>query len=567
MSEADALKKLHTELNLSTWWVDLLGQEAKGDSLDYDLVDERLPRTELLAAEEIRRKFGNTVSYINSRKQWYIWDERIHTPCDGEGIVVKIVKMYFATVKKTLEHVQDTIYYEANQISNSGITDSDAKAEAMLKMYDAVFKKHRDFRDRIATEAGISAVVRLLRTEFDVPADHFDNDQQWFVCRNLVVDLDVLRSEGRFAFLPHSPTRPVTRYFDADYVYDEVTIKPGEWDHFLETSVPNEEMREYLQLVFGASFMGESKLRCICNLTGPPQSGKSVAINTMFTLGKPGAGYSAMPDSRVITKVSGQNFEQDKLKSIRFSGISEPSSTEPIDDDFLKRYTGDIWVETRTLNVSSVGWVPQGVIFVASNKPLRINTRDQAIVDRVQMIQFPIHFEKDHADPSRRLDQGLEERLLEESSRSRILYWLLMGMAKFITREGRKLTPPASVVELSRNVVVEGSTALRFIQDFIDNDLLMVNPEEDDRYALLVDDSYSRYMTWCMFNGEKKPLTKRFFQQDIETRYYGISGQGSATKFTGILPTANYRRKYEGPASSAVEEQLPAEQPTTTIRF
>lgn len=552
MSEMDALSKLQETLSIPTWWEDLLGQKA-GDTLDYNIIDERLPRTEILAAEEIRRKFGKHVSYINHTKKWYIWDERIHSPCDGEGIVVKIVKMYFATVKKTLEYVRDSIRRDADKVANSGITDADKKSEAMLKTYDTVFKKHRDFRDRIATDAGISAVVRLLRTEFDVPVDYFDNDQRWFVCRNLVVDLDSMRDGAQWSFLPHDANRPVTRYFDADYVYNEKTINPGEWDRFLETSIPNTEMRDYFQLVISASFMGESKLRCICNLTGPPGSGKSVAVNTFFKLGKAGSGYSAMPDSRVITKVSGQNFEQDKLKSLRFSGISEPSSSEPIDDDFLKRYTGDIWVETRTLNAASTGWVPQGVIFVASNKPLRINTRDEAIVERVQMIQFPVHFEKNHPDPAKRLDATLEARLLEEESRSRILYWLLVGMAKFVVQEGRKLSPPASVTALSSSVVVEGSTALRWVQDLVANQLLTINEhEEDDKYSVTVDDAYARYSQWCMFNGEKHPLTKRFFQQDIANKYFGTSGEGSNAKFFGILPTVEYRRRFEGPATSAL---------------
>lgn len=553
MSESDALKKLEKSLDLPNWWKDLLGQKP-ADIIDYDLVDERLPRTEILAAAEIKRKFGRHVSFINQNKRWYIWDERIHTPCDGEGIIVKIVKFYFAQVKEALEFVQGAIEKHASQVGASGITDADTKAAEIRKIYDGVFKKHRDFRDRIATEAGISAVVRLLRTEFDVPADHFDNDQQWFVCRNMVVDLDVLRNSGQFSFLPHSAERPVTRYFDADYVYNEHTTNPGLWDKFLQTSILDDSMRDYFQSVIGATFMGESKLRCIMNLTGPPHSGKSVAINTLFTLGRPGSGYSAMPDSRVITKVSGQNFEQDNLKGIRFSGISEPSSTEPIDDDFLKRYTGDIWVETRTLNVASTGWAPQGVIFVASNKPLRINTRDAAIVDRVQMIQFPVHFTLDNPDPNKRLDEHLESNLLSEASRSRILYWILQGMAKFCVKERRKLIPPPAVKELSKNVVVEGSTALRFISDFVDDQFLVINPEEqDDHYCITVDDAYNRYVTWCMFNGEKKPLPKRFFSQDIENKYFGSSGVGSGKKFLCILPTVNYRRQYEKPAIAAFE--------------
>lgn len=543
MDESEILGQLTRELRLDKWYHDLIGQEPSFNDFDPDLAEQALPRTELVSAEVIKKKLGNHLSYTEASGVWYIWDGRIHTPCDGDGIAAKIVKLYYKQVREALEFIKEAIDGLAGKMAASGVDKAEDKAKAIAKKYDFQFGKHRKFRDRISTESGVSAIVKSLRTECDVPGTYFDNDQQWFVTRNWVFDLNEMR-KGNFSALPHDPKRPVTKYFDASY---DIDTNLGHWDKFIQTSIPNKEMREYLQKVVGAAFMGESKLRCIPNLYGPPHSGKSVFIGALFKLGKGGAGYSAAPDSRAVTKVSGQNFEQDTFKGRRFIGISEPSHTESIDDDFLKRFTGDDWVETRTLNVKSTGWVPQGVVFVASNKALKINTRDKAIVNRVQLIEFPVVFEKDHPEEDKRLITGLEDLLQED--RSRILTWIMIGMRKYV-EDGRKLSPPEEVLAKSGEIVTDASTALRWVEEYVEDGLLEVDYTAGDKYYISANDAYLRYTMWASMSGERKPLTKRFFLQDIENKYgERVKGKDNVSKLIGLKPTVEYRRRFEATAS------------------
>jgi hypothetical protein len=86
---------------------------------------------------------------------------------------------------------------------------------------------------------------------------------------------------------------------------------------------------------------------------------------------------------------TGRFANADPLKGKRFIGISEPTETNQFDQDFLKKFTADEWVETRTLDVSSKTWVPQGKIFVSSGKPLKINDKSKEIIERVKGIEFP----------------------------------------------------------------------------------------------------------------------------------------------------------------------------------
>jgi phage/plasmid-associated DNA primase len=251
-----------------------------------------------------------------------------------------------------------------------------------------------------------------------------------------------------------------------------------------------------------------------------------------------------MPDSKAIIKVTGQNFEQDSFKGRRFVGISEPPMGDSIDNEFIKKLTGDEWVETRTLNVKSSGWVPQCVLFVASNKALRINTRDKAIVERVQMIEFPVEFESGPGIPiERRKVAGLEDLIMQD--RERVLSWIITGMLKFIA-EGRQLHPPAEVIALQSEVVTDASTALRWVEDYIEDGLLKVNHDEKPEYFISIKDAYMRYQMWVTMSGEKRPLTLRFFTQDIEGKYGGKVREKNIQRFKGLTVTEDYRRMYGG---------------------
>jgi putative DNA primase/helicase len=560
-SESEILDKLARELQLNKWWHDLIGEQsaASTTNLDPQKAAEGLPRTEVSAAAEIARKFKNRLSYTERGQRWYLWDGRIHTPCEGSIVALQIAKLYYQAMCDALEFIQNAIYEQADIMRSSGVQDAEQKAKAIRDLYDkTAFVKHRDFRDRLATDAGMSALMRVLKTEVVVASDYYDNDQNFFVVRDKVVDLAYLRSLGKDPvdwdrlFLEHSPERPVTKYFDADY---RPTVNLGHWDGFLSRSIPDADARNYLQIVAGAAFMGNSALRCIINLFGPPGSGKSMFINTMHKLGKSGAGYSAMPDSKAIVKVSGQNFEQDEFRGRRFVGISEPPSSEKIDSDFLKKVTGDEWVETRTLNVKSSGWVPQCVIFVASNKALRINTRDKATVDRVHVIEFPIEFEQEieginHVPEERRMIEGLGDLLLED--RSQILTWILVGMVKFV-RDGQKLRPPASVKQKAGQNVTEASSALRFVEELVEEGQLRVDYSEKPEFFVGEKELYTLYSAWCTFSGERS-MSRKNFSTDISgwynpqsekcvvdgsRRFFGVAATNKFLEVNGTVPFPN----------------------------
>lgn len=81
--------------------------------------------------------------------------------------------------------------------------------------------------------------------------------------------------------------------------------------------------------------------------------------------------------------------EYNPLKGRRFISEPEEQNWDNVDNEFLKKLTGDEWVETKTCDKKSSEWKPQGKIIVMSGKPLRMNNKDKETIERVEGIEYP----------------------------------------------------------------------------------------------------------------------------------------------------------------------------------
>lgn len=547
MSEENIINLWISELSLNTWSDELLGNQkaSAGKPINIDLAKKSLPWTQLVTAEIIKDKLGNYLSYVASTKTWYAWDGRIHQPCTGEDVALNIVKIYFKAYSKALSLVEKSIELSAqSKITQSGEVDSD-EVKNIRKVYTQGFERQRKMREDMASTRGREQVVKALRTELKVADDYYDHDKDYLVVRNCVFDLKNLRTTGKHKAIKHSPTLPVTRYLDIEYD-PKKPHENGPFMQYLYDVLPDDANKQttelYLRKVMGAAFMGESRTRTIINVLGPPGSGKSNFIDIFMKLGSTGASYVTAPDTISIMKTLGTNFEQDQFRNKRFIAISEPSSTDHVDDEFLKRFTGEDWVMTRTLNSKSSGWSPQGLLFIASNGPLKINSRDDATVQRIKVVEFPHRFVDNPENPGeKKIDRDLSRALLEEDSRSQILNWILEGMLSY-TRANKSLTPPDYITAQQLKISNDASIALRWLKDSKEAGSLIsiYETESPEHYQansyLDIKDAYLMYKYWCADVGENRILPRRMFIDDLAKQHPEVK-YGSTRRLQGLVKT------------------------------
>lgn len=525
------------EVDFDSWSKEFLDFKYFEDpEFDPEVVLRRVPRTDIIASRAIQYKIGNRLSFVSATKTWYAWDGRIHVPTDGDYIAKTLVYRLFDAMVAALREVADYYEREASRYRGSQEASDKSKLEA-IKEKIRKLNNYERYRDDLGVNRGTASLVKALETTFHKDSDYFDHDEDYFVVRNGVFLTKEFNDGGWPELRNHSPDRPVSKYFDADWdpsCHD--TINDSVFMKFLYSSVQdgNEEIIEYLQKTKGAAFLGRNKLRTIINLMGPPSSGKSIELETFFKLGKEGAGYCTMPNSISITRQP-QNWEQSRFRGRRIIGVSEPDTGKEVDDDFLKRFTGDIWVETRNLREKSHGWSPQGILFIASNDYLKINTRDKAIVDRVQIIHFPYQFvpNPDPNNPMQKLrDPMLTEKLQTEEERSHILFWIIDGMRKFHL-DGEQLIVPDVIRETSDKVVTEGSAATRWLNSAIEEGVVIREKAEQPYHYITLNDAWQKFSLWNAMDNEHSRLSKTYFENDI-SQWYKVEKHGANKYIIGI---------------------------------
>lgn len=478
-------------------------------------VAKRIPMSDLTASDELRKCFDGTIHYSAESKRWRIWNGIFHEQVDGDLLAYWITEAFVKAQRRALREVKAWYTNAASVLSGK------QAEQKMMEYTKGLFYEHRMYRDRIHNHGGFTSMSNNMRGKFGVADSYFTNDQRWLVFWNGVVDLHELLENPpapgdlrSIKLLPHDPKRPVWRCIEADF--DPDAVAPA-WQHrYLEKSLPNPELRKFLAVVTGAAILGQSKIKTIPVLTGPRDSGKTVFTDTMSSLF---GGYGGQPDTAAINKSSGTNFEQDKLRGLRFVAISEPNTDRKIDDSFLKKFTGGDAISSRTLNASSSEWKSQGCMFFATNMDLKFNTADTAILSRLATVVFPHRFYRVAEVPPGKedflIDYTLEPDIQKEFSG--IVNWVLNGALVFLA-EGVMI--PEAIHAYRAEQEIEGSSVRYWFEVYVKSgespytlDPAGTERKNKSEYADLKA-VYMSYSMWCMEEGEQI-VGKRGFGKEL----------------------------------------------------
>jgi P4 family phage/plasmid primase-like protien len=485
------------------------------------LVSRQIPMSDLTASLRMYECFNGTIHFATQSKQWYVWNGIFHEKIEGDLLVVWLTRAFVDAQRWALQQVKS--WYE---VAASTLTGKAAQAK-MAEYSKGLFLDHRNYRDKIHNSVGMGGLATAIRGTFGVVDSHFTNDQRWLVFHNGVVDLEELRANppmpgdlGSIKLLPHDPKRPVWRCIEADF--DPAAEAPA-WKHrYLERSLPDPDLRKFLAVTSGAAILGQSKIKTIPVLTGPRDSGKTVFTDTMANLF---GGYGGQPDTTAINKGTGVNFEQDKLRGLRFVAVSEPNTDRKIDESFLKKFTGGDAISSRTLHAASSEWKSQGVLFFATNMDLKFNTADHAILSRLATVVFPHRFYRIAEVPPGKedflIDYTLEPDIQKEFSG--IVNWVLNGALVFLA-EG--VVIPESVINYRFEQEIDSSSVMAWLETHVKTgeSPYTLDPPRTERkvkseYAD-VKSVYMAYSMWCAEEGEQI-VTRKAFSKEIR-RYLDV---------------------------------------------
>ena len=455
-----------------------------------------VPITDSDVAEFMADIFEDRIHY-NGAQGWFEWDGTVHQRDMTDTLGVALAVRYARALTKVMDAV-------LGEISRWQVQ---ADKDRAMKLVGPV----AEYLKRIKNNNGMRGLVSSLRDVFTVDNNYFDRDHMWAVMRDgRVIHLAKSLGYGKLVIEEPSPARPVTRKLGIS-VDEDVSGRPERFLHYLRATVSSDEEITYLQTAAGAALLGEGTAKNIPHLVGPPHTFKSVYLATLDEVFGDYAG--TLPATALVARYGGgTNFAQSRARGVRFLWLSEPQTTRT-DDAFLKNLSGGGEpINTEEKGKDSVAWRAQCVLHIAANHIVKFDSRDTAIVSRMNIVEFKNQVKEENIIPN------LHEELVDHEG-DQIFMWILEGAMKYAADNVIKV--PAIIRDRGQDHVVESSPVLRWLQEmFADGELVRL--ERQVKAQMVKErDAWAKFEQWCFENMEQKRINKRDWLTEIYA-YLGI---------------------------------------------
>lgn len=305
-------------------------------------------------------------------------------------------------------------------------------------------------REKGLTRSAVTAAVDLSISYPGVTRRLSDLDAHPYLLNTADGTVDLRNGD----LATHNPAHRLT--ICTPYGYNPAMPCPT-WDRFLvETFDGDDELRGYVQRVFGAAACGvlrEQKLFCAF---GGGRNGKSVLMGTVQAiLGR----YATTLDSSLIASHRSQSsnevdYKAAALRGKRLAVCYETGAGAALDDATVKRLSSDDEIPARSPYGRPFVFTPSHTLILVTNHRPVVVTQDDGTWRRLVLIPFT------HQVPDELVDEDLKTSLLAEAPA--ILAWLVRGAVAYL-RDG--LGSCTAVAHASATYRADCDTLGRFIED------------------------------------------------------------------------------------------------------
>lgn len=399
------------------------GADNSGPGADNSGGGEVEHTAHLGMAKRLGQHYAGELLYVNKRG-WHYWDGKRYAP-DETGLARRSVHELLKRERQAAKRMND-------QDSRYGYL----KAIARMETSNAI--------TGILTEAA-------ALTEFSVAISQIDSDPWLFNCQNGTLDLRTGELHD------HRQADRITKLANAAYRPDE----PGgtAWRAFLETVLPDAEVRSYTQRMTGLGLLGkvngDSQIMPI--LTGTGANGKTTFLEAVaFALGD--YAMTAEPTLLMAKRNDAHPTGIADLLGKRFVSVVETEQGRRFDITTLKWLTGGDRLKARFMYKDFFEFAPSHLLVLVTNHLPRIDDDSEAVWRRVRVIPFNVQI------PPEDRDTSLGDQLQAEADA--VFTWVMQGWLDYRQRGG--LDAPAKVIAATDSYKSDSDPIGRFIEDECD---------------------------------------------------------------------------------------------------
>lgn len=429
--------------------------------------EEELRLTDLGNGERLIRAYGQNLHFFMEKDCWLEWSGACWQEDERFGIYHKA------------KEVIRSIYQEAAQAPTAEDRERIAKHAFQSEAGERVNQMVT-----LAKRCGPNIAIR---------ASDMDLDPWLLNCLSGTIDL------RNGSVKPHDRLDLITQVCPTFYDPDaECPV----FEEFLRVSMDDDqEMITYLQRVMGFCLTGVPADRVMWFFHGSGGNGKSTFLDILEEIL---AGYAKKtPADTLMMKPHGDGIPNDlaQLHSARFVSSQEQAEGQRINESRLKDLTGRDTISARFLRKEFFQFKPKFKLIMYGNHRPQIRGRDDGIWDRMKLVPWTVQIPDEQKDPHLPAKLRLEMAGILAYAVRGCLRWQELGSlehpekVKFATGEYRKEQDPLS--------------------DFITDCFV----HEEDTWSKN-SDVWATYEWWCKTNGEKHPLGRKGFTQQLLERGY-----------------------------------------------
>lgn len=450
-------------------------------------------------ADRLIDRCGEDLRYVDGGGGWHVWEKETNTWHADEA---EVRRRWGKLTAEALKECERALKLLGPDEKDGDATEKSERGE--LKKLRTHLSNSRN-----ATRIRSCLDVAAQRIEVRVGPDAMDKVAIDLNCGNAIVRLKRTGAE----FIKPNKGRLFTRRTGVSLAKD---VSDGMWEGFLDTFLPEEDLRHWAQKVAGYSLLGANPERRIVFCWGPTSSGKSTFADVMLeALGT----YAGPFNPSMLRDSQDERARVDLVLAFnrRFVVASELSASWRLHADMIKRATGQDRMQARMPHSQkTIEMIPKFTPWLMTNNAPTIEEADQALYRRLCVVVFPHQIEDSRDDASFRekflgYDDGGRERRLQA-----VLWWLVEGWNAY-GREGLS-DPPAAVV----------TRQMQLRDEFSDFDMFLAEccetgpaPEgfHEDRSAM-----YDAYLEWFELNRgkQKDELSATMFGRRLTMRGFEV---------------------------------------------
>ena len=442
-----------------------------------------LARTEQGNAERLKRRHGRNIHFVPKWGKWIIWDGKRWRP-DGDG---EIYRRAVATVR--------AIYDEVKRTEDDNVRR--ALANHALKS---------------ESRGALSAMVDLARhlAGVSIQPEALDS-QPWLLnCQNGTLEVSAQQAKLR----PHRREDLITKIVPCPYLPDAQCPRWLEFMNLIQAG--NAEKIAYLQRCVGYSLFGDVSERVLFVPWGSGRNGKSTFLETIALL----AGDYGMKTPSETLMMKQQNAPTNdiaRMQGARYVYASETKEAGHLDVAQVKNLTGEAVLTARFLYGEIFEFRRLFKLWLATNhKPIIRNAEDQAIWDRLKLIEFTTRIPEKPEVRKSTVEAWFRAEL------SGILAWAVEGCRAYL-RDG--LGEPTAVTE--------ATASYRDDMDFI-GQFLEECTETGDYFSASAGKLYHAFRAWSEQRGERHSINQTAFGLRMTARGFEKSHNRYGWWYSGI---------------------------------